>query len=502
KKVEPEKPTPVPVPEQTRDPTRSIYYDPILNPYGAPPPGQPYLEYPPLPSQHPMGMEEAHGKLDQQEQSQESEEESDSGSSSDSSSDSDSDSSTSESDSEDPDDEKFMPPLPEGPAPSKEEQTKFLELTKPKVVVVPQIHQHPSLQWPPMQPRPEMYPPGFSHPGVQNTPMSPMNPIDPPIGIHPQYGSVYPPTRPGLGPPPPMGYGHPPMHTGPGMGPPPPGYGAPGPYGGPNTANGPGGYMPPGFQARPSYPRPMRPPSQRPPPPRYIKPPRTTDPQNDPMTGHLPPDEKEKKRIKEQAEAAAAAASTQESSPVSVPTKPGLSTATGTISHPLPPKPSAISATPKPTLVAGPASISAEPQLRNLQKELVHLVPSTIMRKRVSQKGKIGKPVNAAPGVDEDDYNPVSGESAESASAFSSLTTVTVNTGMTEAAGSEPEYRETGLGLRLPKINAAPSVPSLLSPRKIVVNTAPEVPVAVDRAAKKKAEYDEFLQGLEGAGLL
>lgn len=27
-----------------RDPTRSIYYDPVLNPWGAPPPGMPYRE--------------------------------------------------------------------------------------------------------------------------------------------------------------------------------------------------------------------------------------------------------------------------------------------------------------------------------------------------------------------------------------------------------------------------------------------------------------------------
>lgn len=41
----PEAPKPVPVAEPVRDPTRSIYYDPVLNPFGAPPPGQPYLEY-------------------------------------------------------------------------------------------------------------------------------------------------------------------------------------------------------------------------------------------------------------------------------------------------------------------------------------------------------------------------------------------------------------------------------------------------------------------------
>lgn len=27
-----------------RDPTRSVYYDPIYNPYGVPPPGMPYRE--------------------------------------------------------------------------------------------------------------------------------------------------------------------------------------------------------------------------------------------------------------------------------------------------------------------------------------------------------------------------------------------------------------------------------------------------------------------------
>lgn len=28
----------------SQDPTRSIYYDPVFNPYGAPPPGMPYRE--------------------------------------------------------------------------------------------------------------------------------------------------------------------------------------------------------------------------------------------------------------------------------------------------------------------------------------------------------------------------------------------------------------------------------------------------------------------------
>lgn len=27
-----------------RDPTKSVYYDPVFNPFGAPPPGMPYME--------------------------------------------------------------------------------------------------------------------------------------------------------------------------------------------------------------------------------------------------------------------------------------------------------------------------------------------------------------------------------------------------------------------------------------------------------------------------
>ncbi|KAF9158110.1 hypothetical protein BGX20_003553 [Mortierella sp. AD010] len=495
KKVEPEKP--IAVAEPARDPTRSIYYDPILNPYGAPPPGQPYLEYPPLPPQVPAGMEGAPGSS-QQPPPQESEEESEEDSG-DSDSDSDSDSSTSGSESEELDDEDFMPPLPEGPAPSKEDQARYLEATKPKISIVPQIQQYPPQQWPPMQGRPGMYPPGMPHPGMQGPPGGPYGP---PIGIQPPFGNIYPPGRPGPGPPP-VGYMPPPLQAGPGFGPPPgfgpQGYGPPpGHYGvdqGPPGA-GFGGYGPPGFQGRPTNTRPMRPPSQRPPPPsRYVKPPRTSDPQSDPMTGHLPPDEKEAKRAAEQKEKAAAAAAAMAAS-----TETG-SNSTPPTSHPLPPKPTTTQVPTKPTSVAGPVSISAEPQLRNLQKELVHLVPSSIMRKRVTQKGKIGKPVNAAPGVDEDDQAPSTSLGDDNGYRQATTATPTIVSGDVKGdEDSEPEYRETGLGLRLPKINLAPSVPSILGPRKIIVNSAPEVPV--DREAKKKAEYDEFLQGLEGDGLL
>lgn len=222
------------------------------------------------------------------------------------------------------------------------------------------------------------------------------------------------------------------------------------------------------------------------------------------MTGHLPPDEKELKRAEKEA-AAAAAMVISSAGTASI----DLSNPAGSGIHPLPPKPTSTQAPPKPALVAGPASISAEPQLRNLQKELVHLVPSTIMRKRVTQKGKIGKPVNAAPGVDEDDdriaaslESSVSGVGQNSGITQSSWTGLTMTTAGKEDEDFGQEYREAGLGLRLPRINLAPSVPGILGPSKIVVNSAPEVPVVVDKAAKKKAEYDEFLQSLEGDGLI
>ncbi|KAF9315671.1 hypothetical protein BG003_002803 [Podila horticola] len=472
---------PVSVEEPLRDPTRSIYYDPVLNPYGAPPPGMPYLEHPPLPTDLPFGQEPPQPPADGTED--ESEDDSDS-------SDSDSDSSSSSgSDSEDVDDDSYMPPLPEGPAPSMEDQTRFLAPTKPKPVIDPRI-QHGQIGLPRMIP-------GHGPPG----PM--MNPYGPPPNFMPApYGNVFPSGRPGpppmgfIPPPPQAGYGGPPpgFHGSPGyqgppgFGPPPHhGYGGPPGYGGQGPPHGgPHG----GYESRPN-----RPPTR--PPPRYVKPVRTVNPQSDPMTGHLPPDEKE---INKQLAAAEKEATSAESASSEASNPPAH--------HPLPPKPFSSSAPSKPVVQAGPTSISAEPQLRNLQKELVHLVPSTIMRKRVTQKGKIGKPVNAAPGVDVDDMPPQGLSSIQSSSSPSSIKPS--NSGHVfpfasqlpssqQGEDSDEDYRESGLGLRLPRINAAPNVQ--IGPRKIIVNSAPNVPEP-DRAAKKQAEYDEFLQGLEGDGLL
>ncbi|KAK3804493.1 MAG: hypothetical protein J3Q66DRAFT_362600 [Benniella sp.] len=194
---------------------------------------------------------------------------------------------------------------------------------------------------------------------------------------------------------------------------------------------------------------------------RYTKPPRTTPSQSDPMTGHLPPDEKELKQdghigevINDNRSLGCVGTFSQQHHGTRIP--------------------------PKPALVAGPASISAEPQLRNLQKELVHLVPSTIMRKRVTQKGKIGRPVNAAPGVDEDDDHvaaPVCRTYILTAQRDKGLTDHNIDHG--EDEDSDQEQRETGLGLRLPRIKLV---------RQACICS--EVPVAVDKAAQKTAEYD------------
>ncbi|KAF9377978.1 hypothetical protein CPB97_009823 [Podila verticillata] len=484
---------PVSVEEQLRDPTRSIYYDPVLNPYGAPPPGMPYLEHPPLPTELPFGQESLQPPEGSEDESEEESDSSDSGSDS---------SSSSGSDSEDVDDELYMPPLPEGPAPSKEDQARFLALTKPRPVINLRIPQHGQMMSPPGAPN------GHGPPGGHT-----MNPYGPPPNFMPSpYGNVYLPGRPG---PPPMGFiPPPPMQVGYGGPSPgfhgPPGYqGSPGFQGPPphHGYSGPPGYG--GQQGPPQDPhrgyegRQNRPPTQRP-PPRYVKPVRTANPQSDPMTGHLPPDEKE---VNKQLAAAEKAASETDSASTAV---EALNPPTH---HPLPPKPFS-SASSKPVVQAGPTSISAEPQLRNLQKELVHLVPSTIMRKRVTQKGKIGKPVNAAPGVDVDDVPSASthGSSSIPASSSSTSSTKTSGGGLVFPFASQPlssqqgddsdeDYRESGLGLRLPRINLAPNVQ--VGPRKIVVNSAPNVPAAEpDRAAKKKAEYDDFMQSLEGDGLL
>ncbi|KAG0372612.1 hypothetical protein BGX24_012815 [Mortierella sp. AD032] len=437
KKVE--APKPVPVAEPVRDPTRSIYYDPVMNPYGAPPPGQPYLEYPPLPQEVPLGQGGAPG-LDQQQQQQPGDaSDSDSaGSDSDSNSDSDSDSdsdSSSGSESEDENNDNYMPPLPNGPTPSREDQSRYLELTKAKPIIDTRILHHQRPQFQGMQP-PGMFPPG----------MHPADDLSHIMGKYTRQDHQDQDQDQDLD--------HRVLD-----------------------------HRVLDHQVLDHQVLDHQSLDHQRPPPRYVKSPRTSDPQSDPMTGHLPPDEKDKKNQ----------AVNKESSTPAAP-------------HPLPPKPTIGQGPSKPAIVAGPTSISAEPQLRNLQKELVHLVPSAIMRKRVTQKGKIGRPVNAAPGIEEDYQSaspPTSTSSTTTTMAAKFTSQGSQGSSETMRESGNEEHRETALGLRLPKINLTSSVPSFLSSTRMVINSAPEVPAApVDKAAKKKAEYDEFMQGLEGDGLL
>ncbi|KAF9585778.1 hypothetical protein BGW38_000791 [Lunasporangiospora selenospora] len=554
KKTDAEKEAPVAVAEPARDPTRSIYYDPVLNPYGAPPPGQPYLEYPPLPSEmSPFSHADASAQ-DPPKEAADSEQDSDSDSD-DSDSDSDSDSESSSESEIDEDDERFMPPLPEGPAPPKNEQERFSQLSKPKPAVDLrrqtryQQHSYPPPQRPlgPGGPYPsDGRSPGIMMPGPpgQGPPFN--HPYGAPPGFRPPFNNSYPPVQPGVyGTPLPVpfpGYNGPPPMGPPGMGPPgmgPPGMGPPG-FGPPGYGPPPDAYGPP-MSHRPSMRPPPPPSSYRPPPPsRTPRPPRISNPQSDPMTGHLPMDEKEAKKQAVMAERAANAnrgiSGDERASLVSNDSTNPINASSAT--HALPPRPGAGLAPPglptkKPALVAGPTSISAQPQLRNLQKELVHLVPSTIMRKRVSQKGKIGRPVNAAPGVDDDD-NDERVETRSSSKAYDStlglipesITRASVGsmfsgsssslTSSPDKNGVEQEHRESSLlGLRLPRVNLAPSV-DLSSigagSMKLSVNSAPDVSVTtasapnpappVDREKKKKQEYNDFLQSLEGDGLL
>ncbi|KAG0237850.1 hypothetical protein BGW42_008471 [Actinomortierella wolfii] len=577
-------PDPLSVIPPGRDPKRSIYYDPILNPYGAPPPGQPYIEYPP--EIMPYITEEAELKAaGGSETKQEDEDAEESGSGSEES-DSSSGSSSSDSDSDnelDSDDDDWMPPLPEGPPPSKEEQARFLAPSLPKPISRPQ-------PLPPQQHPP--FPTGHPHPGAFPPGMPGGAPLGGPFGLP----GPFPPGPPGFMPP------RPPMQ--PGM---------PMPPGGPPFGQ-------PPFSPHMHHPPP--PPHQhfspRPPGPhRQFRPPRGgAPPQGDAQQQqqqHLPPEnaeqERETKRRKADGEEGGAdsssmvvdeadsdkvmddgagekAATTPQAAPQVAPSIPSAKPKV----HPLPPKPGTVaSATsspstataslpPKPTAPAGPTSISAAPKLRNLQKELVHLVPSTILRKKVIQSKRIGKPVNAAPGVADDDdqhhHSPQShqqeqeadssfAQSVEATSPVSSTlssSTVSGNAKLPVASASEPAVPSgipslgssltstltrrplvnvapdsdeesdsdsnhpgqgsggsssftAGLGIRLPQINLTPTV--TIGSTRIAINTAPSVvdsaprqpsqpatQSAADRNAKKKAEYDEFLQSLEGDGLL
>ncbi|KAJ3294501.1 hypothetical protein HK104_003539 [Borealophlyctis nickersoniae] len=187
-----------------------------------------------------------------------------------------------------------------------------------------------------------------------------------------QQGPPPPPFRPQYGygqRPPPFGY--------PGHGPPPPYPGPPGPQGMPRPPGpAPFGYGPP----RPMYP----PPPFRPP---YMGgPPHPPFGQPSPY-GHMPP-----------------------------PPGPYMGPMDGPNTGGDVPMPNVEMGQFTPAAPAAPAApvISAAPVVRDLQKELTHMLPPTLLRRKVAQPGKVAKPraaavggpaagrpaVNAAPDVD------------------------------------------------------------------------------------------------------
>ncbi|EJD54443.1 hypothetical protein AURDEDRAFT_179598 [Auricularia subglabra TFB-10046 SS5] len=331
-----------------RHPERSLYYDPVMNPYGVPPPGMPYAERPLLP-----------GEVDSEAEDESSEDEQD----------------------EDEDDDIPMPPdhdpelddipMPEGPPPGQEAEDEDF---------IPPLPEGP----PPLPNEQPPLPPGGPSLLVGAPPL--------PLGAPPLPVGYIPPPPPGfaggyLPPPPPGG---PPGFAGGYVPPPPPGFpGAvgfipPPPPGGPPIATGfippppPGGppiaagYIPP--------PPPGGPPLAAgfmPPPP----------PGGPPMVaGWVPPP------------------------PLGGPPIPGFAAAPSfyplapALPHGAPPLPGAPPRAHRPFVPpptaglprrpdAPPAVISAEPQLRDLRKEATAFVPAALRHKRKT-------PASGATGVD------------------------------------------------------------------------------------------------------
>ncbi|KZV96934.1 hypothetical protein EXIGLDRAFT_833209, partial [Exidia glandulosa HHB12029] len=243
-----------------RHPERSLYYHPVMNPYGVPPPGMPYAERPLLP-----------GEVDS-EAEDESEEE--------------------EEDDEDDDDIPMPPdeeglddiPMPEGPPPGAptEDQVEDDDFVPPLPDSPPPLPPGPppaaiALSAPPLPPGP---PPsaGFGAPGgppnfAQGF-IPPPPPGGPPVVAAPGYvppppggppgfaaGFVPPPPpvfAPGFVPPPPPG--GPPVFAQRFVPPPPPGHG-------PGFVPPPPPGFPPGFVPPPASYAPPLPYAPRPPPP-------------------------------------------------------------------------------------------------------------------------------------------------------------------------------------------------------------------------------------------
>lgn len=198
-----------------RHPERSIYYDPVLNPYGVPPPGMPYIERPLRPDEAQSEDEEEDGDIVMPDGAPPG---------------------TAEEDISDDD-----IPMPEGPPPLNG-QTVLVNTALPVPPLPPLPPFQPHAQSPPL-------PPGYSAPPPPGFPPPPGYPAGflppPPLGFPappPPAGFPAPPPPAGFSaPPPPAGFpgssmlfpppppsGFPPFppsgHMSPPMPPPPPGF--------------------------------------------------------------------------------------------------------------------------------------------------------------------------------------------------------------------------------------------------------------------------------------
>ncbi|PPQ79860.1 hypothetical protein CVT25_002916 [Psilocybe cyanescens] len=328
-----------------RHPERSIYYDPVMNPYGVAPPGMPYLERALLP-----------GEVDSDPEMDDEEEEDDiplpqglpPG--------------TEEVQSDDD------IPMPDGHPPGQEsDEGTHGDLSIATSVCIHNILDDDEVMLPPLPP---LIPVGLPPPPSPGFPPNagPSNPFPPPPPPPPGFQNWS-----GLIPPPP---------------PPPPGFQmAAVPISYPPPPSGPPGWNanisppPPGFPPFPNTSFPPFPPNAfPPPPPKFLPRHQSTSAMQDPLS-----------TVPHQTFQAHRASQLAPPHP-SLPPNPSQSGAPSLPTNPsLPPKPTAAA-----ELAA--ATVFSAPQLRDFKKEATAFVPTAVKRKKVPA-GSASSKVNAAPSV-------------------------------------------------------------------------------------------------------
>ncbi|KAF5323490.1 hypothetical protein D9611_005523 [Ephemerocybe angulata] len=393
-----------------RHPERSIYYDPVMNPYGVPPPGLPYMERALLPG-------EADSDVEMQD--------------------------------EDDDDIPLPPgpppgseavesdddiPLPEGPPPGTEGSSES-SADPPLPPGPPPPHAFidsanmPFGGPPPGFPPPP--PPGFTPPSMPGLPPPPPGLPPPPSGFPPNsHATGLPPPPPGM-PPRPAGFPpHAPSHglppPPPGMPPPPAGFPSnpamhglpPPPFGLPPPPMGfpPNMYgglppPPPGFpNFAPNFP-PQFNNSMPPPPPGFFpRKQQSSGSMQDPLTS-VPHQTYQAHRAVQQSQAAAA-------------------------SHPsLPPKPVAAS-------VKANATIEAAPELRDFKKEATAFMPASLKRKKPGAAAGQKPAINAAPSVGGSGPDKTPGGNEDAAPARPDLVSTLMSQFPTRPPKNEPKPKD------------------------------------------------------------